>query len=183
MVTIGNFKGNNLSRNGQKLELRNQSTINESWKFVLVEKGNHTSSTGLNMVNSNAVNSSSTSQSTFIPPNGTIVALQNRNGGFIGGIKGNNEKVIIANANQAWEKFIVEWRPNNKIALKQQVSNLYLGQTQNTEERLALVQTCDNNEVFQIEPKENGFVGIKNQKGNYIRKRDKEIVWQNHCKE
>jgi len=76
MVTIVNFKGNNLSRNGQKLELRNQSTINESWKFELVEKGNHISSTGLHMVNSNAVNSSvSISQGTFIPPNGTIVAL------------------------------------------------------------------------------------------------------------
>jgi len=130
MVTIVNFKGNNLSRSGQKLQLSNQSTINESWKFELVEKGNHTSSTGLNMVNSNAINSSvSISQSTFIPPNGTIVALQNRNGGFIGGIKGLNEKIIVANANQGWEKFIVEWRPDNTIALKQQVSNLYLGQT------------------------------------------------------
>jgi hypothetical protein len=74
MVTITNCNGNNLSRNGQKLELRNQTTINESWRFELVEKGNPTSSTALHMVNS----TKPVSQGNFgnvVPPNGSIVAL------------------------------------------------------------------------------------------------------------
>jgi len=77
MVTITNCGGNNLSRNGQKLELRNQATLNESWRFELVEKGNPTSSTGLHMVN-NAINTSLPTQGNFgnfIPPNGAIVFL------------------------------------------------------------------------------------------------------------
>jgi len=77
LVTIGNCNGNNLSRNGQKVELRNQTTLNESWKFELVQKGNPSSSTGLHMAN-NTVNTSLPVQNNlanFVPPNGTVVAL------------------------------------------------------------------------------------------------------------
>jgi len=63
-------------------------------------------------------------------------------------VKGLNEQIVIVNANQGWEKFIVEWKSNNKIALRQQVSNLYLGRSDNTEEGLALVQVCNTNEIF-----------------------------------
>jgi len=63
-------------------------------------------------------------------------------------VKGLNEQVIVVNANQGWEKFIVEWKSNNKIALRQQASNLYLGRSDNTEDGLGLVQVCNTNEIF-----------------------------------
>jgi len=63
-------------------------------------------------------------------------------------VKGLNEQVVVVNANQGWEKFVVEWKSNNKIALRQQVSNLYLGRSDNKEEGLALVQVCNTNEIF-----------------------------------
>lgn len=63
-------------------------------------------------------------------------------------MKGLNDPIGVVGANKEWEKFFIEWRPNNKVAFRQQVSNLYLGRTDNTNESLGLAQNCGNNELF-----------------------------------
>jgi hypothetical protein len=172
LINITNHKGNKLSREGKKIHWSDKNTLNESWKFKLVESATNTTA------HNQAVNTSALTKANP-PPNGALIGLQNVVGGWVGGYKNENSEVQIVPKMQDWEKYTVEDRGNQTFALKQKVSGFYLGHTAGVNERVKLAGKIGDNEVFALEGKGNGQFAIRNSKNHYLSRKDQAVQWTN----
>lgn len=168
LINIVNSKGSKLSRDDKKVQWADKNTIAESWKFKLIQ--------------ANPAHNTSVATSTGVvataaaPPNGTVVALQNAAGGFVGGFKNEGSELQVVPKMQDWEKFVVEDKGNNTFALKQKISGFYLGWNSAPGQRVKLAPKAGDNEIFALEGKGNGQFAIRNSHKSYLSKKDDKHV-------
>lgn len=171
-VNIVNHVGSKLGRSNRAVEWTNQNTINESWKFKLVQAGNPTSST------SATHNTSVAHSAGAIPPAGTVVSLRHSSGGYIGGVRNAGNELESREKNQEWEQFIIGQK-NQKTFFQQKVSNLYIGHNDLLGAHVKLANNPDANELFLVESRGNGQVSIQNKNGLYLSKNGNRFSWSN----
>lgn len=125
LLNIVNNDGNKLSRDARRAIYDNANTINETWAFELAEKAVSSSSSTSSTVQNPT--SHTTSAGYGMPPAGAFFHLENLTGGNAGKIRGQNEKLEFVPHAQDWEVFSLEALPNNRYAIKQRASGLYVG--------------------------------------------------------
>lgn len=114
-----------------------------------------------------------------LPENGDLVALRNGAGGYIGGVS-RKDKLQIVNHCKEWEHLYFETVDNGgRFALRQKVSNHYIGGSENVGNQLFLSPSRNMSEIFTYNLLPNGMVAIINVRNSRLGKNNTRAIWSN----